>query len=513
MSGSLSLVPMKTLHRYILSELAGPFVVSLSLLTFILFMRNMVFLFPKIAGRNLEWSVIGELMGLSLPFIIALVLPMAVLVAVIMSFGRLSADNEITALKSLGVPAHRLMASPLAAALLLMVGAVWFNDRVLPESNHRYKNLLLDIAYLKPTVQIREGVVMDDFGGLSLLVNRIRETGGSRNLTLTAPDQGGGRTDDGPAELFGVVITETTPAGARRTIVADSGAIRTAPNRKDAVLILYDGEIQEVDSNRQEQFQRMFFTRHRIRLADVGGVLERGRGSRYRSDRELSLNMISEQIATHRRALDSLFVVAAALADSVPAGDSVLAGVGIVFGEKGAALAGRAAGGTTERISPTDSGFPANSYRNDPRTRLGSVLREAGFDRRRIASLRVEWWKKLSIPFASLVFVLLGVPLGIITRRGGAGVSISISMSVFLVYWVCLIAGETLADRLLVGPFWAMWTPNVLFLILGLWLLAVQVRGGKSLAIARSGLDVNVFRKLAGLFGYGRGAGEGTDQS
>ena len=505
-------MPMKTLQRYILSELAGPFVVSLSLLTFILFMRNMVFLFPKIAGKNLGWSVIGELMLLSLPFIIALVLPMAVLVAVIMGFGRLSADNEITALKSLGVPAHRLMLAPLAAAAGLMLAAVWFNDRVLPESNHRYKNLLMDIAYLKPTVQIREGVIIDDFGGMALLVNRIRENQGTRNLSLTAPSPDNGPQPEGRAELFGVVITQSTPSGGRRTIVADSGAIHTDLNRKDATLILYDGEIQEVDPNRQEQFQRLFFTRHRIRLPDVGGVLERGRTSRYRSDRELSLNMLKNQVASRRHELDSLFSVVAALADSVPAGDSTLLAVKIVFGDEADRLSGRNSSYTGGAETAGDTVASVATFLTDPRNRIGTVLREASFGRRRIASLEVEWWKKLSIPFASLVFVLLGVPLGILTRRGGAGVSISISMAVFLVYWVFLISGETLADRLLVTPFWAMWAPNALFLLIGLWLLIIQVRGSRSLALTRDGLYLFVPGKVAGLFGRRRSTGEETDK-
>jgi hypothetical protein len=134
-------------------------------------------------------------------------------------------------------------------------------------------------------------------------------------------------------------------------------------------------------------------------------------------------------------------------------------------------------------------------FLDDPKTRLIAVCREANFIQKRTAALQVESWKKISIPFASLVFVLLGVPLGIISRRGGAGVSISISMGVFLVYWICLISGETLADRLLLSPFWAMWTPNVIFLILGFWLLLVQVRGSRSLALARSGFQLD-FRKL-----------------
>lgn len=487
---------MKTLQRYILLELAGPFVISLSLLTFILFMRHMVFLFPKIAGKNLDSAVIFEVIMLSLPFIIALVLPMAVLVAVIMSFGRFSADNEVTALKALGVPAHRLMASPMAAAFCLMLISILFNDQVLPESNHRYKTLLMDIAYLKPTVNLREGVIMDDFGGMGILVHRIKEAEGLRNLTPTAPEdpwEEKGETLEGPAELFGIIITENLSSRTRRTIVADSGFIRPAANRKDAVLTLYHGEIQEVDPQRQEQFQRLFFTRHRIRLADVGGMLERGRSSRYRSDRELSMKMIRERVKNQCADIDSLYRLTEGFLDSLQSTDSTTLACKKFIGEQTSADFGK-----FDNVPAELSVLPRGGvtrFLEDPKTRLIAICREANFIQKRTAALQVEFWKKISIPFASLVFVLLGVPLGIISRRGGAGVSISISMGVFLVYWICLISGETLADRLLLSPFWAMWTPNALFLILGLWLLLVQVRGRRSLALARSGFQLD-FRKL-----------------
>lgn len=504
---------MKTLQRYILLELAGPFVISLSLLTFILFMRHMIFLFPKIAGKNLESSIIIEVIVLSLPFIIALVLPMAVLVAVIMSFGRFSADNEVTALRALGVPAHRLMVSPMIAAFCLMLISIWFNDRVLPESNHRYKGLLMDIAYLKPTVNLREGVIMDDFGGMGILVHRIREAKGLRNLTPTAPENPRdekSETPEGPAELFGIIITENLSSGTRRTIVADSGFIRPAPNRKDAQLTLYHGEIQEVDPQRQEQFQRLFFTRHWIRLANVGGILERGRSSRYRSDRELSMKMLRERIKNQRTNIDSLYQAVESLLDSLQSTDSTTLAYKKFIGEQTAADFGK-----FDKVPAELSVLPrggVSRFLDDPKTRLIAVCREANFIQKRIAALQVESWKKISIPFASLVFVLLGVPLGIISRRGGAGVSISISMGVFLVYWICLISGETLADRLLLSPFWAMWTPNLIFLILGFWLLLVQIRGSRSLALARSGFQLDFLKLWRKLRRSGKETVSGQDK-
>ncbi len=215
---------MKVTHRYILLELAGPFVFSLTLLTFILFMRQMVLLFPKFAGKDLAWSVIGELMLLSLPFIVALVLPMSVLLGVIMAFGRLSADNEITAYKALGVPAHNLMWAPLAASALLAASAVWFNDRVLPETNHMYRQILIDIAYLKPTLQLEEGVLMDDFPGVNLMVNRIRSTRG-KSLHPVDP---GGTADAGAAE-------PGTAAGLAAGVLPDAAATTGAGTPADAL--------------------------------------------------------------------------------------------------------------------------------------------------------------------------------------------------------------------------------------------------------------------------------------
>jgi lipopolysaccharide export system permease protein len=491
---------MKILYRYILLELAGPFFLSLSLLTFILFMRQLLFLFPKIIGKNLDWPVIGELLLLILPFILALVLPMAVLVATIMSFGRLSSDNEITAFKALGVPLHRILASPLAAAFLLMLGAIWFNDRVLPESNHRYKNLLLDITYLKPTLTLREGVIMDDFPGMGLMVNTIKNPAGKRNLTLTAPDNSPpelGEGLNGPAELFGIIITQNI-SSTRRTIIADSGLIRFTPDRNNAVLTLFHGEIQEVDPQRQEKFQRLFFNRHQILLPDVGSRFQRGRAASYRGDREMSLKMIKDNIHHYQNDIDSIYRTAAFLVDSIPSGDSTTAALKRLIGKSVKYNLSR-----LKKISPLLLSLNKNRLAQpltDPLMRLTSLLREAGFLERRIASLRVEYWKKISIPFASLVFVLLGASLGIFARRGGAGVSIAISMGVFLVYWVFLISGETLADRMMISPFWAMWSANAVFLALGVWLLVLQIQGRFSVPVEVRGFAFKIPEKLRKIF-------------
>ncbi|MCK4302542.1 MAG: LptF/LptG family permease, partial [candidate division Zixibacteria bacterium] len=97
----------------------------------------------------------------------------------------------------------------------------------------------------------------------------------------------------------------------------------------------------------------------------------------------------------------------------------------------------------------------------------------------------IEIHKKYSIPAASLAFVILGAPLAVLSRRGGMGLAIAISIFLFIVYWAFLIGGEDLADRGLMSPFWAMWGANVLMGVLGLYLLYVVVSEKPVLAYFR----------------------------
>jgi len=120
-----------------------------------------------------------------------------------------------------------------------------------------------------------------------------------------------------------------------------------------------------------------------------------------------------------------------------------------------------------------------SGFRGDRELSAGEMLKRIGelraspgidYDRRREAAYLVEIHKKFSIPAACLVFVMLGVPLGILAHKGGIGVAGGLSLLFFTIYWALLGAGEDLADRLLVSPAIAMWTPNAVLGIVGVWL-------------------------------------------
>src|SRR5690606_30547470 len=153
--GSVYSAAMRILTRYLLRAHLAPFLFALLALESLLFLNAIAQRLQDLAGKGLGWDVIVEFMKLSLPHTIALTLPMAVLVAVLYAFSDLAANNEITAMKAGGVQPFRLMAPLIVMGTLVSMVMFVFNDRVLPESNHKLKTLLMDIGRKTPTFSLR----------------------------------------------------------------------------------------------------------------------------------------------------------------------------------------------------------------------------------------------------------------------------------------------------------------------------------------------------------------------
>jgi lipopolysaccharide export LptBFGC system permease protein LptF len=221
-----------------------------------------------IVNRGVPVAVVAEIFLLSLGFVLAMSVPCAVLVAVLMTFGRLSQDNEITALRAGGVNLAHAVAAPLAASLGLAVLLTLFNNHVLPDANHAFLNLMVDIGRMRPTVKLQEGVFITDFPGYNLLVQSVN-----------------GRTN----EMRGVTIYQLRAGGPATTIFASRGRMYYTPDGRTAVLELKDGEIHDIPSDEPgaRRYRRLIFKTHVINIPEAGAFLERTvRESR--TDREMS---------------------------------------------------------------------------------------------------------------------------------------------------------------------------------------------------------------------------------
>ena len=156
---------VRILSRYILRQHIPPLGYALAALTFAMLVNQVAKQFGNFVGKGLPWSVVFEVFALSFPFIVAMTLPMAVLVAVLYTFSHLAADNEVTAMKASGISIGRVLAPVLGGATLIGVIALLWNDQILPRSNHTLRTLLVDIQRKKPTFQLKEQVINEVVAG------------------------------------------------------------------------------------------------------------------------------------------------------------------------------------------------------------------------------------------------------------------------------------------------------------------------------------------------------------
>ena len=480
---------MKILHKYILKEHIGPLVFALSALTSLLLLNYIARQFGALVGKGLPKLVILEFLALSVPFTIAMTLPMAVLVSTLYAFSRLASENEVTAMKASGVGLAKLLIPVMIGGAVLAGLMIIFNDQILPRANHRLATLQGDIASKKPTFALKDQVINEVSKG---------------QLAIRAA-----RIDRATNRMYDVTLYDYKNQAARRTIYADSGDLAFTTDSADLQLDLYDGEMVETASTSPGRLQRLFFRTNRVVVEGVGNSLERsGENGKYKSDRERTVcDMQGElEIAErdHRRTMAQIGVIVAgatrAAATGVPQeapaakiDSSPSWGLGRLYCLGLGTIAPKLAKTTASRdflnVSPTDYSGALHADRIIPE---GSELTSEIANAREHANLRlsdrnaldVEIQKKFSIAIACMVFILIGAPVALRFPRGGVGLVIGVSLSVFALYYVGLIAGEDLANKNLFAPFWAMWGTNFLLTLVGAFLLA---RMGKEGSTSRGG--------------------------
>ncbi|MFQ5630789.1 MAG: LptF/LptG family permease [bacterium] len=475
---------MFILTRYILRQHVGPFIFGFSVITLIWILNLLFKELNRILSKGLPPMVVLEFFALNLAWIVALTVPMATLIASLMAFGRLSADNEITAIKANGISLYKILLPVIFVAGMLSGFLVWFNNNVLPEVNHRLATLIRDIAQKKPTLNIEAGVWYDELEPYGLIVSTIEDSGGVSKVT-------------------DILIRDNSNAEVMNVITAKHGIIRTNKSSGFLELLLYDGEIQQINIRRMEEFQSLAFPdSHIVRIDIIDQFLKRSETS-YRSDREKSSAQLQEEIAgleaerTEKQRAISLLAATqfehcfgSSLGLPMPtSADSTIMKQLLLQSRRRwsgnhpvARRAGSKNNGTSSRrmqgsfyknrFLQTQIISEQRSIHSDVRNNLNQIKTQNN----QINRYLVEVHKKYSIPIAFIIFVLIGAPLGIKARKGSLGVGSGISLLFFLIYWSTLIAGEDLADRGIISPFLSMWLANFVVGGAGLYVLYITVR-------------------------------------
>jgi lipopolysaccharide export system permease protein len=392
-----------------------------------------------LVGKGLSWWVITQLITLNLAWMVTLAGPMAVLIAALMAFGSLSSTNETTVMRSTGLSTFRLALPVLIASGILCYGLILFNNKVLPEANHRTRVLMTDIQRTRPTFVIEAGRFTDDISGYNMLVRKTYENSN---------------------KLEGVFIIDNSNQVYSNTLTADSGQINFSKDYSKIILDLYNGEIHQIDKkNPNTSYRKIKFAKHIVSIDAQGFGFNKSDESTFsRGDRELSADSMRTLVNNikngYQADVNNTILQYQSLAKEIAAlkFDTVItdSSVNAVNKIKLQSIINRLKGLKQKYLSQTQVQQNNN---------------------KQVDMYLVEIYKKYSIPFACVVFVLIGAPLGMITRKGGFGVAAGMSLGFFLLYWACLIGGEKLADRELLSPFLSMWVANIILGAAGLYLV------------------------------------------
>jgi lipopolysaccharide export system permease protein len=446
---------MILIYRHLLGTFVPPFFFGLSVTTFVLMIDVLSKYIDLFLEKGIHVGLATEVLFLSLGHTFALSIPMAVLVGTLMSIGSLAADHEITALRANGVSLYQTTMPLLGMGTLLCALMIFYNHYVLPESNHRLTNLLIEIHQLRPTLRVEPNMFV-----------RIDD-----RYTIFVREK-----NDRTGELRGVKLYQARGRGDRfpDVIVARTGVLRTvAPGRIE--LELRSGEMHSMpDTRNTATYQRTAFSRQTFNI-DLGPEGS-ARSREQRGQREMNLSHLAHG---RREELGQM-------EDAQREARTVLQRALLALGSlRSPAPVDPAAGAGPGASAPFAAyrDLVAATTRDASALALKAQLVDA--HRLKASQYAVEYHKKFAIPVACIVFVLLGVPLGVSTGRGGRGVSTGISLAAFLVYYLFLTGGEKLADRGRLSPWLSMWMANFVLGGLGVALLIRSVREVHVLRLSR----------------------------
>ncbi|MCI0473847.1 MAG: LptF/LptG family permease [Ignavibacteria bacterium] len=430
------------IFRYILKSHVGPFFFSLGTLVFLFLFQFLIKSLDQLVGKGLSVWIIFQLISLNLAWIITLAVPMAVLVSTLMAFGGLASANEITIMKASGISLKKLMVPVLISAVILSFLMILFNNDVLPEANHKARILLQDISRTKPTFILEPGKFSNDIGNARILVKKTFENSN---------------------KIEDVFIYDYSSTEFRNILTAKRGDISFTGDFKNIILNLEEGEIHQLNvRDYASKYRKVRFEKHRITLDAAGFGFQQSSDNAFsRGDRELSSRDMNNRI-------DSLIKSLSENKKSFI--ESIAADVRKVMSIK-----------ITDTVYVRSNPQTVNKTYDSLYMILKNSVLKTDFTKnqiqantiiaKQIDAYDVEIYKKYSIPFACLVFALLGAPLGYKVKRGGFGIAAGFSLLFFLIYWAALIGGEKLADRGFVTPFMGMWLVNIILGVFGLYLM------------------------------------------
>jgi lipopolysaccharide export system permease protein len=455
---------LSRIHRMILKMFPAPFLGWLGAFMFLLVMQFLIRHMGQLVGRGLPVFDILELVAYSLAYMVVLAVPMSVLIATLMTYGRLAETGAYAVIKSSGISLPQLIWPSILVGAVLTAGMWYFNSVVLPDANYLAKTLWTDIRQAKPGFELEPGVFYEGIEDYSILVKQIdHETGHLSDVTIFDRSQGSKRRAD---------------------IKAATGRLSTSDDGFELLLELYDGELHRLlrdrtSVDRPERYERLKFDTYVFRLdlsdlafrrSDPGSGRKSDRTMRTSEMRRIVDSLRATVAETRRELMNRTYLLGSADSTGAPVNVRPVY-LGVSAGSAGATDPRHRIRDFSDLDPERIRALYNRSIQSARlvRSNIDNAKRTLLWQEQRADRFAVEIHKKHSIAVACVIFVLIGAPLGLSIRRGSLARSAIVSVGILLFYWVTLVQGEKLADRGLIDPWIGMCAANVVTGIGGIW--------------------------------------------
>ena len=269
---------MKIIHKYIIKETIGPLLLGFFMFTLIFLVDKMREMANMIVNKGVQIPDILKLLMYILPAYIAITIPMGMLLAVLIAFGRFNSDNEITAMKTNGVHVKTIIYPIFAFSLLLSILMVLFNNYILPRSNLAFKNLQYKILERRASIAIQEKTFITEFDGFVFYIDKKDDkTDTLTNVTAYVLE----RTDE-PSYI----------------VLAKSGNISSDPTERRVILKLEDGTIHQLFEKDHSIYNKINFSTYDLDL-DVNRAANSSTMQNMKSAREMTFDELGKEITRY----------------------------------------------------------------------------------------------------------------------------------------------------------------------------------------------------------------------
>jgi len=435
-------------------------VVTFLIVQFILVMQFLWLYIDDLVGKGLEWWLIAELIFYASASFVPLALPLAILLASIMTLGSLAEHGELTAVKASGISLLRFLRPLFVLVLGICLAAFYFSDTILPNSRLKFGSLLYDVQQKKPALAIKPGVFYKDIEGYSLMVrHRDADQQTVRDIIIYDRSSGGtyprvtiarkGKLVHSEDQRFLTVQLEDgftySEQGSADPSQIMSGESRILFRKQQIHLDLSQLKLRRSDESLFKDYYSMLNTQQ---LSQAIDSLRRDNASR-----DSSLNhLILGQYHFGRRA-------------SPESPESLIAGPLI------AGPSGTPRNGSTWSLNDPDLVQEALRQIQTVKSYTDMKNREMRNRRELLARYVIEFHRKFSLSLACLLLMMIGAPLGALIRKGGLGLPTVWAVGCFLLYHVISMSSEKLGRDGSLDPRWAMWISSLILGPLAGWLM------------------------------------------